>query len=106
MKARIPPQNRLSRETLKQCTEYANRLQDANNKRIFKLVCHVLHTDFGFGTARLIRLINIVDGFIRENEGNEVFWEQVDRDMKRLNMNFGDEEYEDIIGNWKKKNGL
>ena len=38
MKARIPPQNRLSRETLRQCAEYANSLQDANNKRIFKLV--------------------------------------------------------------------
>lgn len=106
MKARIPPQNRLSRETLRQCAEYANSLQDANNKRIFKLACYVLHVYFGFGTLRLLRFISFLDEFIRENEGNEVFWEQVDRDMKRLGMNFGNEEYEDIIGEWKKKNGL
>lgn len=106
MKARIPPQKRLSRETLRQCVEYANTVQDANNKRTFKLVCYVLHVYFGFGNIRLLRLISFLDEFIRKNEENEVFWEQVDRDMKRLGMEFGDEEYEDIIGDWKKKNGL
>lgn len=106
MKARIPPKNRLSKETLKQCAEYANSLQDANNRRVFKLACYVLHVYFGFGTRRLLRFISFIDTFIRKNEDNEVFWEQLDRDMKRLNLNFGDEEYEDIIGNWKKKNGL
>lgn len=72
MKARIPPQKRLSRDTLQACAEYANSLQDANNVRIFK----------------------------------EVFWEQTDREMKQLGLNFADEKYEDIIGEWKKRNGL
>lgn len=106
MKARIPPQKRLSRDTLQACAEYANSLQDANNVRIFKLACHVLHTDFGFGADRLTRFVKGLDALIRDNAENEVFWEQVDRDMKRLKLNFADEKYEDIIGEWKKRNGL
>ena len=59
MKARIPPQKRLSRETLKACAEYANSLQDANNVRIFKLSCRVLHEYFGFGAQRITKYVNI-----------------------------------------------
>ena len=55
MKARIPPQKRLSRETLKACVEYANSLQDANNVRVFKLSCRVLHEYFGFGAQRITK---------------------------------------------------
>lgn len=106
MKARIPPQKRLTRETLKACAEYANGLQDANNIRIFKLACCVLHENFGFGAERLTRFLNRLDGLIRENADNEVFWEHIDREMKQLGLNFADEKYEDIIGEWKKRNGL
>lgn len=37
-------------------------------------------------------------GLIRQNADNEVFWEQTDREMKQLGLNFADEKYEDIIG--------
>ena len=105
MKARIPPQKRLSRETLKACVEYANSLQDANNVRIFKLSCRVLHEYFGFGAQRLTKYVNMLDEMVRQNTDNEVFWEQTDREMKQLGLNFADEKYEDIIGEWKKQVG-
>lgn len=106
MRARIPPQKRLSRDMLKACADYANGLQDANNIRIFKLSCHILHTDFGFGAERLTRFVQGLDSLIRDNADNEVFWEHIDRDMKQIGLKFPDEKYEDIIGEWKKRNGL
>lgn len=106
MKARVPPQKRLSRETLKACVEYANSLQDANNVRVFKLSCRVLHEHFGFGAQRLTKYVNMLDEMVRQNADNEVFWEQTDREMKQLRLNFADEKYKDIIGEWKKRNGL
>ena len=106
MKARIPPQRRLSRETLKACAEYANSLQDANNIRIFKLSCYILHNEFGFGRDRLLRFIGGLQSLITDNEENEVFWEHIDREMKQLKLNLADEKYEDIIGEWKKRNGF
>ena len=106
MKARIPPQRRLPRETLKACVEYANSLQDANNVRVFKLSCRVLHEHFGFGAQRLTKYVNMLNELVRQNADNEVFWEQTDREMKQLGLKFADEKYEDIIGEWKKRNGL
>ncbi|MEE1264032.1 hypothetical protein [Ruminococcus sp.] len=53
-----------------------------------------------------MRKSNMLDELIRQNADNEVFWEQTDREMKQLGLNFADEKYEDIIGEWKKRNGL
>lgn len=106
MRAKIPPQKRLSRDVLKDCVAYANSLQNANNIRIFKLACYVLHNDFGFGGERLRRFITGLDKLIRDNAENEVFWEHVDREMKQLGMNLADEKYQDIVGEWKKRNGF
>ena len=70
MKARIPPQKRLSRDTLQACADYANSLQDANNVRIFKLSCRVLHEYFGFGAQRITKYVNMLDELIRQNADN------------------------------------
>lgn len=106
MKARIPPQNILTKQQRQACIEYCEKLQDGNNNRLFKLFCYHLNRDFHFGADRLSRLIKSVEKTTAEIKTNEVFWEQLDREMKKIGLQFENEEYEDIIGNWKNENQI
>ena len=106
MKARISPKNALPKRVLKACEEYAESVQKANNIRFLKCACYVLNKDFGFGKERLERFILSANDLAVQKQYDEVFWEHMDREMKRLKMDFPDEEYEDIIGEWKRKNNM
>lgn len=64
--------------------------------RFMKLVCLVLNEDFGFGAQRLRTLIGGVNDLSgkRNGEWDDVFWYKVDRELKKLGLDFPDEDYD------------
>ena len=106
MKARIPPKHILSKQQRQACVEYCEQLSEENINRIFKLFCYCLNCDFKFGADRLSRLCHSVEELADKHKSDEIFWEHIDRDLHKVGLNFNDEKYEDIIGNWKKENQI
>ena len=94
MKARVPinrkQQDRIREEVAK---EY-KRQGEEMSRRIFKLFCVALNDKFGFGEVRLKKLIDAVNELGKERDEDEVFWSHIDRYLKKINMQFEEENYE------------
>jgi hypothetical protein len=98
MNARVNPANKITKKQKKVLTEY---IQDEIRKehagaarRLFKLMCVCLNDDFGFGAARLSKLISKISELSQEHEKDEVFWTHMDRRLEQMGVPFAKENYE------------
>lgn len=83
MKAHIPLKNKFTKRTQEDMIALAeqelSKKQFGFTRRLFKAFCYCLNRDFGFGKARLEKLIDSVNKLMNEVPTDEAFWEHLDR---------------------------
>ena len=96
MKARIPPQNKLSRQTLDAVDEYMRQKTHNELTRFLKIVVVVLNRFFGFGNKRLSKFIRLLNEEMAKHQGDPALWVTVDRIViDELKLPFSREDYEE-----------
>lgn len=99
MKAYIRPINKVTnkqREAIRQVTaeQLKNDRQDLM-RRLFKVFCISLNSQYGFGRDRLYKVISMVQELANERADDEVFWFHVDRKViDEIGMDFSREDYD------------
>ena len=96
MKARIPPQRRLSRQTLDAVDEYIRQKMHNELTRFLKIVNVVLNRYFGLGTVRLNRFNQLLNEEMAKHQGDPALWVTVDKIViDELKLPFSCEDYEE-----------
>ena len=96
MKARIPPQRRLSRQTLGAVDEYIRQKMHNERIRFLKIVVVVLNRFFGFGNKRLSKFISLLNEEMAKHQGDPALWVTVDKIViDELKLPFSREDYEE-----------
>ena len=111
MKARIPPQRRLSREMRKVNDDYINKSKHDACNRFIKVAVFVLNRNFGLGNrggnGRLSRFVNLVLDTFNSNDNDVAFWVNLDKVViDELKLPFAREDYEEreeAMEQWKRK---
>lgn len=118
MKARIPTDKKYSKRDIRNIQQYSIKVAEERAKeetrkiteRSFKLMFYVLHESHGWGTQRLLKLLNSLNDFMEEHKDDEVLWDRIDKELiDNLEIPFGRENYEErerIINNIKKECNL
>ena len=75
MKARVPVKRALSNRTKAAVEDYIDTYEKEVTRRLLKLACVALNTEFGFGKERLQRLLQRVNAFTAD----EILWWHVDK---------------------------
>ncbi|MBE6784170.1 MAG: hypothetical protein E7536_09200 [Ruminococcaceae bacterium] len=94
MKARLPICRKTKERIREEVAAELSKQKVDFSRRISKLFCMALNEEYGFGRTRLTNLLNKVEELGLAREEDEVFWAHVDRYLKRIDMNFPDEDYE------------
>ena len=79
MKARLPApakQKALIREEIRR---ELDRQEQQRIRRVYKLLCVVLHELYGFGAGRLSAVLERLSSLSAEHDTDEIFWEHIDR---------------------------
>ncbi|WP_101698514.1 hypothetical protein [Clostridium minihomine] len=71
MKARIPPRNQMSNQSLKAVDQYIQEESHSLTRRLFKLVVVALNELYGFGAKRNLELSQHVGNLIIEHQDYE-----------------------------------
>lgn len=96
MKARIPPQRKLNRQTLDAVDEYMRQKTHNELIRFLKIVLVVLNRHFGFGTKRLNRFSRLLNEEMAKHQGDPALWVTVDKIViDELKLPFEREDYEE-----------
>ncbi|QNK41841.1 hypothetical protein [Caproicibacter fermentans] len=75
----------------------SDRRSLAEMRRWFKLLCAVLHNDFGFGAGRLDAVIDGISRLSDDQKGDPIFWEHMDRLLiDQLGIKFDRENYKEV----------
>ena len=82
MKARIPVSKEM-RKSIEQETKLVmqkemERQREDFTRRLFKLMCYVLHEDFQFN-KRCGDVLSGITKLVEKSDTDEVFWEHIDR---------------------------
>lgn len=100
MKARIPPQRRLSRQSRGTVDEYIR--QEMHNERIrfLKIVVFVLNRHFKLGNkggdGKLSKFTKLVLKTLKEHDGDPALWVNLDKVViDELKLPFSREDYEE-----------
>lgn len=93
MKARVLPKQKIPKDMLNACEEYINQQVESHSRGHFirwvKILCLVLHDEYGFGARRLCHVVEEMRGVLHETKTNPFFWEDVDkRVIRELKMPF------------------
>lgn len=105
MKANLPPTHKKAKRssiTVDQLArqiaqEYINQSNSESTRRLFKLMCLVLHDDFEFGLKRISRFLDEIIKLSDEKEHDEVFWYHVDkRVIDEIGVQFEYEDYDKV----------
>ena len=96
MKARIPPQRRLNRQTLGAVDDYMRQKTHNELMRFLKIVVVVLNRFFGFGNKRLSKFISLLNEEMAKHQGDPALWVTVDKIViDELKLPFSREDYEE-----------
>lgn len=96
MKARIPPQRKLNRQTLGAVDDYMRQKTHNELMRFLKIVNVVLNRRFGFGTVRLNRFNSMLNEEMAKHQGDPALWVTVDKIViDELKLPFAREDYEE-----------
>lgn len=96
MKARIPPQRKVNRQTLDAVDEYMRQKTHNELTRFLKIVVVVLNRFFGFGNKRLSKFIRLLNEEMAKHQGDPALWVTVDRIViDELKLPFSREDYEE-----------
>jgi hypothetical protein len=100
MRARRPVPNkqrkRLEQEARIVVAEELDKQRDEATRKLLKIIFYVLHVFFGFGYKRCMSVLTKVTELLEESYTNEVFFEDVDRDViDRIGLPF-DRDYSDF----------
>lgn len=96
MKARIPPQRKLNRQTLGAVDDYMRQKTHNELTRFLKIVNVVLNRRFGFGTVRLNRFNSLLNEEMAKHQGDPALWVTVDKIViDELKLPFSREDYEE-----------
>ncbi len=79
MKARLPLNNKLKKRVREEVEQYYNNVGEEHSRRTFKLLFVILHQHFGFGTNRILKIMEKVADLSHERNQDEVFWAHIDR---------------------------
>lgn len=100
MKARINPQDRISKKKLAEAKAVAKDMvwkeRHQFARRIFKLFAYALYEEFGFAVKRGMRIIDRINWLMEEAKKDEIFWIHMDRELKKRGYNFDDEDYDNV----------
>lgn len=89
MKARI-----VTNKEMKIAKEIAQKSEQAYMRRILKLVCYVLHVQYGFGARRIVKLVNYCNDEMANVD--ESYWFNLDKLLKEhIRLDFEDEDYDE-----------
>ena len=96
MKARIPPQRKVNRQTLDAVDEYMRQKTHNELTRFLKIVVVVLNRFFGFGNKRLSKFIRLLNEEMAKHQGDPALWVTVDKIViDELKLPFSREDYEE-----------
>ena len=96
MKARIPPQRKVNRQTLDAIDEYMRQKTHNELTRFLKIVNVVLNRHFGLGTVRLNRFNSLLNEEMAKHQGDPALWVTVDKIViDELKLPFRREDYEE-----------
>lgn len=96
MKARIPPQRKVNRQTLDAVDEYMRQKTHNELMRFLKIVVVVLNRFFGFGNKRLSKFIRLLNEEMAKHQGDPALWVTVDKIViDELKLPFSREDYEE-----------
>lgn len=96
MKARIPPQRKVNRQTLDAIDEYMRQKTHNELTRFLKIVVVVLNRFFGFGNKRLSKFIRLLNEEMAKHQGDPALWVTVDKIViDELKLPFSREDYEE-----------
>ena len=96
MKARIPPRNQMSNQSLKAVDTYIQEESHNMSRRLFKLVAVALNELYGFGAKRNLELSQRVGNLIIEHQNDEIFWQHVDQRCDQMGLGYPHEDYEQM----------
>ena len=89
MNAHRPAKSRLTKKEKAAVDEYFNSVGNDYLRRVFKIFCIVLNSEYGFGTSRLSNVIQKVSVMVCSKD--PIFWYHADREMERLGLPFDKE---------------
>lgn len=89
MNAHRPAKSRLTQKEKAAVDEYFNSVGNDYLRRVFKIFCIVLNSEYGFGTSRLSNVIHKVSEMVSNKD--PIFWYHADREMERLELPFDKE---------------
>ena len=96
MKARIPPRQQISNQSLKAVDTYIQEESHNMSRRLFKLVAVALNELYGFGAKRNLELSQRVGNLIIEHQDDEIFWQHVDQRCDQMGLGYPPEDYEQM----------
>lgn len=98
MRAIIPAERMVSSKQKKRIKELVTKEHERHKhettRKIMKMFCVILNDKFGFGKARLYKVICEVLEMTNEHADDEIFWARMDRKLHQIGMDFQDEEWE------------
>lgn len=96
MKARLPIPKDMKSRLIVEVQKEADKRNEDNTRRLFKLFCVVLNSVFGFGKFRLTKLIMEVSKLIEQSKTDEIFWYHIDKKViDQIGVQFDRENYEE-----------
>lgn len=103
MKARIPPRQQISNQSLKAVDTYIQEESNNMSRRLFKLVAVALNELYGFGAKRNLELSQRVGNLIIEHQDDEIFWQHVDQRCDQMGLGYPHEDYEQMEQSRKRR---
>lgn len=99
LKARVNPidlmttrQKRALREKVNEIAEDTVQKKETRSvRRWMKLLLLALNQEFGFGAARLNRMLSAINRITEEERKDPVFWTHADMRLKQLGLDFPEE---------------
>lgn len=83
MKSRLPPSMRITVQQQKAIREQVEiemvKQAEDRTRMLMKLMCYVFNREYGFGKQRLTKACTLVSNLCVDYEGDEAFWEHLDR---------------------------
>ena len=100
MKARIPPQRRLNRQTLGAVDDYIRQKMHNERIRFLKIVVFVLNRHFKLGNkggdGKLSKFMKLVLKTLKKYDGDPALWVNLDKVViDELKLPFSREDYEE-----------
>ena len=79
MRARLPLNNKLKKRVREEVKNHYESVGEGHSRRTFKLLFVILHEHFGFGTNRILKIMEKVSDLSHDRKEDEVFWAHIDR---------------------------